>query len=404
MKKTYFLIAMLALASSIFANTIQYNVSQNSWRWRNNDGSETKATWKAAQNTPVNYGATGTIIRLRIEMVNTSKNPVPCQAGEICNQPSLTIAMHDSLQFSTTPADAASWKNIGLDSRLPFVIAKSDSYITQGEVTSPQLTGNSHAFSPGEIMVSDSVPNFLIPVDNRSEIEWAIKGTSNLKPATTYYFRQRRVYKFYDIYSGMPDVTQYPVAYPSLTTSSVLAVKFNNFSVSSEGKTVKLEWSAVSEQNDDYFNTQRSADGRTWETISEVNSKGTASVITNYTAYDYSPLPGVVYYRIQYNEDGSISYSDVKSVSMNTNNKAIVSVMPNPARSAINFKIENVPAQNIQAILTDVGGRILYKQLFENIQAGSMNKLNLQHLPPPGLYILKLKGEGLSESIKVVVQ
>lgn len=389
---------LLAFYFSSFANTIQYNVSQNSWRWRNNDGSEAKATWKASQNTAVNYSATGTVIRLRIEMINNSVQISGCGTPECDYQ--IRVAMDDSLQYSTTPADGSSWKNIGIDSRLPFVMAGSDKYISQNEPTTPQLTGDDHTFSPGKIMVSDSVlKNIYILSNSRSEFEWAIATTSNLRPNTTYYFRQIQRFTLFSS-------TQYPTAYPSIKTTAVLATKLSNFVVSNDDKKIKLEWSTASQQNGDYFNIERSVDGRTWTLINKINSNGNSTVTTNYTDYDYNPpLNNTIYYRLQqYNQDGSFTFSDIQSISISAANKTVVSVFPNPAKADINFKLENTTVKNIQAILTDIGGRIIYRQIFENVQPGLLNKLNLQHAPTPGIYILKLTGDGLLENIKIIVQ
>ena len=167
-----------------------------------------------------------------------------------------------------------------------------------------------------------------------------------------------------------------------------------------------MEWSTESQQNDDYFNIERSADGRTWTSINKVYSKNSSSNVNNYITYDNNPPPNnTIYYRLQlYDKDGTFATSDVKSVSMAATNKAVVSVIPNPATSTVNFKIESTTTQNVQSLLTDVSGRIIHAQLFENVEPGSINKVNLQHLPPPGIYVLKLKGDGFSETVKVVMQ
>lgn len=398
------LIVLFVIYSSSFAVTIQYKVTQNNWRWRNNDGSETKATWKAPQNTAVSYNATGDVVRLRMEMINTST--IKSNNCDRCSPSPYYTPMADSLQFSTTPKDSSSWKNIGLDSKMPFVMASADSYIKQDDTTSSQLEGSFFTFSKGEIMLSDSVLNTTsIPADSRSEYEWVIKSTKNLVANTTYYFRQWRV-RMYNLETGKPIMaTTYSTAYPSLITAAVLPIKLNSFTATYEGKKVRLEWSTATEENNDYFNIQRSTDGRTWKVIDKINGKGNSSVITNYTAIDYSPpYMNTIYYRLQqYDKDGGFAYSDVKAVKMFAT-EVIASVIPNPVKESIGFKLENISIKNVAASLTDISGRIMHKQAFENVQAGVINKLNLQHLPTPGIYMLKLEGDNLSKSIKVIVQ
>ena len=69
MKKILILIVLLTAYSNIFAFLTQAN-----WRWRNDDGSETTATWKAAQNTHpmIAHDSTGDILRLRLEVYNNT--------------------------------------------------------------------------------------------------------------------------------------------------------------------------------------------------------------------------------------------------------------------------------------------------------------------------------------------
>src|SRR5580765_1815939 len=65
MKKTLLLTVLLVTSYNLFAFT-----TQGVWRWRKDDGSETTATWRAAQNTPITIATLDSIIRLRIELYN----------------------------------------------------------------------------------------------------------------------------------------------------------------------------------------------------------------------------------------------------------------------------------------------------------------------------------------------
>jgi hypothetical protein len=375
MKKIFILLALLGAYSSSFAF-----LTQSSWRWRNNNGNQATATWKANQNTAITYNSIHEVLRLRIELYNTTTD---------------TIKLEDSLQYTTVLGPGAVWRNITHDQSKAFVLAGSYSEAPQDEPTTTQITGNSYEFVPGKVIATDTVLKGVeIYQTFRSEYEWAIIGTANTAPNTTYYFRH-----WGSSSNGLPP----GVTYPSLTTGGALPIKLSSFSVNSEGTKARLQWSTESEQNNDRFDVQRSANGRTWETITTVKGKGTTSSTTNYSAYDNKPLTGTNYYRLtQYDLNGKSTSSDVKALKFGTG-KTIVSVSPNPARSGINFKLENEGAKNVQAILSDANGKIIYQQTFKEVQANALNKLNVQQ-PAAGIYILKIKGDGISESIKVVVQ
>lgn len=377
MKKILILMVLLGAYGSSYAF-----LTQSTWRWRNNDGNQATATWKANQNTAVAYNSIHEVIRLRYEIYNTNSD---------------TTQVEDSLQYTTTPAVAKSWVNIGKYGGKAFVLASSISTVVQNEATTSQLTGNAYEFYPGKMMVTDTVAvGVFIPPSNRTEIEWALMGTAATLPGTTYYFR----------HWGATAANLPPGAtYASLTTGATLPIKLSGFSVRNEGKKVKLEWSTESEQNNDRFDIERSANGRTWEIIGKVKGKGTSSSTSNYATYDNSPLTGTNYYRLQqYDLNGKATVSDVKSVKMFATTKPVISVTPNPTRSGISFKVENAATTNIVAVLSDANGKIIMQETFKGVQANTISKLNLRQQPTPGIYILKLNGEGISESVKVVVQ
>ncbi|RYZ98660.1 MAG: hypothetical protein EOP47_18780, partial [Sphingobacteriaceae bacterium] len=66
--KKLLLFAFLLLAS--YSNVFAY-LTQGHFRWRNNDGTETTATWKAGQDTAIKI-TDHKAIRLRIEISNSN--------------------------------------------------------------------------------------------------------------------------------------------------------------------------------------------------------------------------------------------------------------------------------------------------------------------------------------------
>ena len=84
--------------------------------------------------------------------------------------------------------------------------------------------------------------------------------------------------------------------------------------------------------------------------------------------------------------------------------KPIVSVYPNPAHASINFSIVNKGASNVEAILINVNGTAVHREMFKSVPANKINTLNLAHQPPAGVYILKLRAEDFSESLRVIIE
>jgi len=376
MKKILFLIVFLVTYSNIFAFLTQRN-----WRWRNDDGTEVTATWKANEMTPITITSVGQVMRLRIEVYNNT---------------GASVGVLDTLQYATSTSGP--WKNIDtLPGTSPFMLSKVSAFVVQDEATTAQLNGIALTFVPGKIMVDSMVlKNYSLPDQRRTEFEWAIKGTANTPTNTTFYFRH------YGSTASNLDVGQ---TYPSLTTAAVLPINITAFNVTKDGNKVKLEWNTASEQNNERFEIESCADGIKWKTIATIKGSGTSSESHTYQAYDNSPVNGLNFYRIkQYDFDGNSHVSEIKTVKMFTSNRALITISPNPSRSGINFRIASQAAMNVEAVLTTINGNTIHREVINNVQPNSATKLNMKQQPSPGIYILKLKGEGLSESIKVIIE
>lgn len=375
MKKILLLSVMLVAYSNIFAF-----LTQSNWRWRNDDGSETTATWMAAQNTTPVITSSATTIRLRVEVYSTLSD---------------TTALEDTLQYATSPSGP--WTNISTTAGSnPFVIAGSSAYVANGEATTEQLTASvNKPYFAGIINVSSEIINDSLPPDERTEYEWCIKPTANIQTNTTYYFQ----------FWGATAQKKSTASYPSLTTAGVLAIKLASFTVKADGKQVKIEWVTASEQDNDRFDIERSNDGRNWKTVSTVKGSGNTTQTRSYQAFDKLPLKGINYYRIkQYDLDSKSLISEVRSVKMFTDINSLLSAYPNPAKSVINFSVQSYSGNNVVATLTNSNGKVIHQETIKEIQADAKYKLNVRQQPAPGIYLLQLKGEGLSETIKVVVQ
>jgi hypothetical protein len=376
MKKLIILLVLLVTYNNLFALLTQAN-----WRWRNDDGSETTATWKASQNTQAVLNITGEIWRLRFEVYNNTGN---------------NVAIFDTLQYATS--SSGPWINLDIVAGSnPFKIAGVSAFVTQAQPTTEQLSGVAgYTFIPGKIMVDSMVlKNISMDDQQHAEFEWTIVSNSNILPNTTYYFRQ---------FGTTASPLDAGMTYPSLVTAGTLPIKLSGFAVSRQEKKIKLEWNTTSEQNSDRFEILRSSDGRTWKTVGKINGYGTSSTSKTYHAYDDDPLGGVNYYVIKlYDLDNHFYLSNVKSVRM-PDVKPIISVYPNPARSGINFTIVNKGASNVEATFTNINGNLIHKEIFKSVPANALNKLNLERQPAPGVYILKLKAEGLLESFRIVIE
>ena len=103
-----------------------------------------------------------------------------------------------------------------------------------------------------------------------------------------------------------------------------------------QGANALLRWATASEKNNDHFDVEASADGRTFRRIGQVAGHGSSTQPHEYQLVDpaiarYAASP--VYYRLrQVDGDGTFSYSPVRPVAVS--GKVGLALFPNPTSRA----------------------------------------------------------------------
>lgn len=152
-----------------------------------------------------------------------------------------------------------------------------------------------------------------------------------------------------------------------------------------------LSWQVTNEQNIKGYFIEQSIDGKIFYTISFAPTSTVSTGIKNYQ-YKTSDATGIYYYRLRIEgNDGTTSYSKVISVSSNCKN--VLSIIPNPASNNINI-------QGLSKMLNDFyiineAGIVLQSYI-----ATAATQLNIASLPP-GVYILKVNKTQTVKFIKM---
>ncbi len=154
-----------------------------------------------------------------------------------------------------------------------------------------------------------------------------------------------------------------------------LPVTLSYFSGKSEGDQVVLNWVTTSEKNNDYFEVQRSGDGKNFVSIGHVNGAGNSNTTLEYVFTDNHPLNGNAYYRLkQVDVNGTASYSDVVAVSFSFVSEATLDVFPNPynGNGRLNLKLNgHTGNKEVLVILLDPLGQQVVSKVFVTDQNGS---------------------------------
>jgi hypothetical protein len=199
--------------------------TQIHYRWRNDDGSESSATWAAGEDTAISNLAKNTIRRLRFEISNEGWT----RGGGI----------QFKIQYAQAVSCAgASYSDVPTDTSLAWQIADSTN-LTDGAATtnvSPGLTDENASFVAGQVKDTSNLTSAItITSENFTEIEYSLKATNNAVDGGSYCFRLvKGDGSPLDSYSVFPQATIAPAATVSCSTniSSTSFPTLTSFSVS----------------------------------------------------------------------------------------------------------------------------------------------------------------------------
>lgn len=187
-----------------------------------------------------------------------------------------------------------------------------------------------------------------------------------------------------------------PFSLGSSTSNNPLEVSYLDFSVHLEDDNAVLKWSTASEVNNDFFEIQRSTDGKQFSPIGLIKSlteNGMSNRTLNYSFVD-DKLHENNYYRLkQVDFDGSFEFSNtlfvryIKSSVLQNNND--FRVFPNPLTSSqnrLNFVLD-FPVGYVQ--ISDFQGKILSTS-DQYIEDGDLGYISLNGKLPPGNYLVSV--------------
>lgn len=124
-----------------------------------------------------------------------------------------------------------------------------------------------------------------------------------------------------------------------------------------KGKAV-IWWQTYSEINNDYFEVQRSMDGKEYETVGVVQGTGNSQEMRQYEYLDETVGEGLKYmYRIKQTDfDGQFDYSHIIEIKTeNLNDKLAIS--PNPVEDKLRLQFKNPGTENLEFYIYSVSGK-----------------------------------------------
>jgi len=196
--------------------------------------------------------------------------------------------------------------------------------------------------------------------------------------------------------NGCTNTKTHSVVVNNCSVNGVLPLTLLQFSGIRRNNTIVLQWETSDEVITSYFGVERSTDGIHFSPIQQVKASGGTS--GSYTATDYQPLSGKLYYRLQMVDiDGQQSYSPV--ISINNEDKSI-SVTPRLLTNSGEIKVTHAATTQAAFIqITGIDGRVW---LTKPVASGSrQTTINTNGLAK-GNYLVVYSGNGIRTAVQIV--
>jgi uncharacterized repeat protein (TIGR01451 family) len=206
--------------------------------------------------------------------------------------------------------------------------------------------------------------------------------------------------------SGIQNIGQFFSSGNQLATSAAaystikdgtLPLTWGEFTAVKNGNTSLLKWQTLQEYNTANFIIERSTDGINFHQLATVTAAGNSTVARTYQLTDKLPLNGKDYYRIkQVDKDGKFTYSPVRSLEFLL--KQVVSITPNPAHDKIAVTVSGNDKALKISIIDATGAPV---KSFD--MQGQYLQINLHNIAP-GSYYVKVSGDGINSTHKLIIQ
>ena len=183
--------------------------------------------------------------------------------------------------------------------------------------------------------------------------------------------------------------------YTIVYSATTLPLDLTAFTAVARGSNSQLDWGVQDETGLSQFEVQRSGDGAQFSTIGSVTAASYNTVPGQYAFTDLQPLQGLNYYRLaMMDEDGTVTYSGVRTVNFGGSSDVTVNMYPNPATDLLNLTFTHVDGTVSIRLFNSSGG------IVRTMTTTSASvQLPVSDLAK-GVYIAEIVGTNLKHSVE----
>lgn len=191
-------------------------------------------------------------------------------------------------------------------------------------------------------------------------------------------------------------------------TISNLPIELGHFSADLDQDIVNVEWSTLSQRDNDYFTIERSSDGNNFESIGEVKGTGNSNEVLSYDFIDNEPVQGLSYYRLRQTDfNGETETFNAVAVKyiVEIEKVTIEKAWPNPFKN--DFKVQYTMGTDaeITISLANSNGMQVFSDDVQSYTGENEYKFVSSSDLVPGVYFLNIIHDGeVQATIKLLKQ
>ena len=197
-------------------------------------------------------------------------------------------------------------------------------------------------------------------------------------------------YSYTIILSAYPECHQtFSATFMDCTTTEIELLNFDG-EIKSNGN--QIYWSTASEKDSKYFTLERSRDGISFSSVTNINANENSNTRKQYEFMDKDVSKGIYYYRLLETDIQGRTKTVSKTISLNRENWIfeILSTTPIPAIDYVNIDFVSVKNEKLIYETYDVTGKIIASEKLEANEGLNTFVVNINNYPV-GTYFLKIK-------------
>ncbi|WP_210466677.1 T9SS type A sorting domain-containing protein [Rufibacter roseolus] len=228
-----------------------------------------------------------------------------------------------------------------------------------------------------------------------------------LTPSSAYYHDtdQDGMVDLFDTENGgraaSLQTTNGEYSYRSASMVTPLPVTLTSFTAKAQKEDVLLNWTTAAEKDNDFFQVERSMDGKNFSAIGQVKGNGNSNVRVDYSFLDGKAPSGTAYYRLkQVDYDGKHEYSKIVVVQTKAvaATQVTMKAYPNPTADMVSLDLTSLSSSTVTISVYALDGHLVKTQ---QVEGGVVQILDLTKFAA-GTYLLKIKGAEVDVVTRVV--